>query len=150
MRTKSGKISKSQFFSQKIRFFSFFFFSFFFRQKNAIFLVWLIEDITLQPELYSPSPFRIRGVGVPWVWHNSSSSSSRTVLPLHCCIVVHINVIKQQNIFFSQMNRPSDDSSRRKIPVRFWGLLHTFKQFFLNKKYENFFVVVIFTIFLNF
>ena len=54
------------------------------------------------------------------------------VFPLHCCIVVHINVIQHQNIFFSWMNRPSDHSSRRKIPVQFWELLYTFKQLFLN------------------
>ena len=49
----------------------------------------------------------------------------------HCCIVVHTNVIQQQNIFFDWMNRPSDDiSSRRIIPVQIWELLHTFKQFF--------------------
>ena len=35
----------------------------------------------------------------------------------------HINVSQQQNIFFSRMNRPSDDSSRRIIPVQFWELL---------------------------
>ena len=46
----------------------------------------------------------------------------------HCCLVVHINVIQQQNIFFSWMNRPSDHSSRRIIPVQFWELLHTFKK----------------------
>ena len=45
----------------------------------------------------------------------------------HCCIVVHINVFQQQNIFLSWMNRPSDDSSRRIIPVQFWELMHTFK-----------------------
>jgi hypothetical protein len=53
-------------------------------------------------------------------------------MPGHCCLVGHINVIQQQTIFFSWMNRPLDDSSRRRIPVRFWELLHTFKQFFLN------------------
>ena len=50
--------------------------------------------------------------------------------PKHCCIVVHINVPQQQNIFFSRMNRPSDNSSRRIIPVQFWDLLHTWKDIF--------------------
>ena len=49
----------------------------------------------------------------------------------HCCIVVHINVIQQLNLFFNWMNRPSDDSPRRIIPVQFWELLHTWKHFFV-------------------
>ena len=49
------------------------------------------------------------------------------LLPAHCCFVVHINVIQQQNIFFNLMNRPSEDSSRRIVPVQLWELLHTFK-----------------------
>ena len=48
----------------------------------------------------------------------------------HCCIVVHINVPQKLNIFFNGVNRPSDDSSRRIIPVQVWELLHTFKYFF--------------------
>ena len=35
------------------------------------------------------------------------------------------------------MNRPSDDSSRRIIPVRFWKLLHSFKKKFLNLKNQK-------------
>ena len=31
------------------------------------------------------------------------------------------------------MKRPSDDSSRRMIPVQFWEVLHTFKYFFFLK-----------------
>ena len=59
--------------------------------------------------------------------------------PNHCCLVVHINVLQQQNIFCSRMNRPSDDSSRRIIPVQIWELLHTFKYFFQIKKFETIF-----------
>ena len=51
-------------------------------------------------------------------------------IPAHCCIVVYINVIQQQTIFFSWMYRPSDDRSRRISPVQFWELLHTFEHFF--------------------
>ena len=50
----------------------------------------------------------------------------------HCCIVIQINIPQQQNIFFSWINRPSDDSSRRIIPVQIWELLHTLKYFFWN------------------
>ena len=32
------------------------------------------------------------------------------------------------------MNKPSDHSSRRIIPVQFWELLHTFKHFFSEIK----------------
>ena len=39
----------------------------------------------------------------------------------HWCLVGHINRSQQQNIFFSRMNRPSDDSSRKLIPVQFWS-----------------------------
>ena len=67
----------------------------------------------------------------------------------HCCLVVHINVIQQQNISFSWMNRPSDQSSRRIIPVQFLEVLHTFQYFFSeNKNLKAFFFF--FTIFLNF
>ena len=55
----------------------------------------------------------------------------------HWCMVVYINVPQQQNIFFSWMNRPSDDSSRRIIPVQFWEDLHTFKYFFLKLKIQK-------------
>ena len=48
------------------------------------------------------------------------------------CKASYISVPQQQNIFFSWMNRPSDDSSRRIIPVQFLEVLHTFKYFFLN------------------
>ena len=47
----------------------------------------------------------------------------------HCCTFWQINAIQQQNIFFSWMNRPSDDSSRKIIPLRCWELVHTFKHF---------------------
>ena len=63
----------------------------------------------------------------------------KTVSASHCCIVVHINVIQHQNIFFSWMNRPSDHSSQRIIPVQFWELLHTFKQFLWKNIYLFFF-----------
>ena len=36
---------------------------------------------------------------------------------VHWCMVVYISVPLQQNIFFSWMKRPSDDSSRRIVPV---------------------------------
>ena len=52
----------------------------------------------------------------------------------HWCIVVYINVPQQQNIFFSWMKRPSNDRSRRTIPVQFWEVLHTLKYFFLLLK----------------
>ena len=58
----------------------------------------------------------------------------------HCCLVVHTNVPQQQNIFFNWMNRPSDDSSRRIIPVQIWELLHTFKYFFQIKKLKTIFL----------
>ena len=35
-------------------------------------------------------------------------------------MVVYISVPQQQNIFFSWMKRPSDESLRRIIPVQFW------------------------------
>ena len=54
------------------------------------------------------------------------SFSNLKELYYHCCIVVHINVLQQLNIFCSWMNKPSDDSSRRIIPVQIWELLHTF------------------------
>ena len=38
----------------------------------------------------------------------------------HWCMVVYISVPQQQNIFFSWMKRPSDESLRRIIPVQFW------------------------------
>ena len=57
------------------------------------------------------------------------------VKPLpHWCMVVYISVPQQQNIFFSQMKRPSDDRSIRIIPVQFWEVLHTYKYFFLKLK----------------
>ena len=48
----------------------------------------------------------------------------------HWCMVVYTSVPQQQNIFFSWMKRPSDDCSRRIIPVPFWEVLHTLKYFF--------------------
>ena len=63
---------------------------------------------------------------------------------LHCSIVVHTNVFQQQNSFLSWMNRSSDDSSRRTIPVQIWELLHTFKYFFWNLKILNYFFYIIF------
>ena len=71
----------------------------------------------------------------------------------HWCMVVYISVPQQQNIFFSWMKRPSDDSSRKIIPVQFWEVLHTYKYFFseIKKLKEYFFFFFwIFTIFLNF
>ena len=53
----------------------------------------------------------------------------------HWCIVVNSNVFQQQNIFFSRMNRSSEDSSRKIIPVQFWELLHRLKYFFLKYIY---------------
>ena len=50
--------------------------------------------------------------------------------PKHCCLVAHTNVPQQQNIFFNRMNRPSDDSSRRIIPVQIWELFEIFEIFF--------------------
>ena len=50
-------------------------------------------------------------------------------------------------MFFSWMNRPSDNSSRRIIPVQFLDLLHTLKQFFFNDFFLSFFF---FYNFLNF
>ena len=47
----------------------------------------------------------------------------------HWGVVVYIIVPQQQNIFFSWMKRPSEDSSRRIISVQFWEVLHTFKYF---------------------
>ena len=47
------------------------------------------------------------------------------------------------------MNRLSDDSSRRIIPVQFWKLLHTFKPFFLKKtktKQKNIYIFFYFFI----
>ena len=70
---------------------------------------------------------------------------------IHWCIVVYISVPQQQNIFFSWMKRPSEDSSRRIIPVQFWEVLHTFKYFFLKFKIKNhFFFCVFFCDFYNF
>ena len=67
----------------------------------------------------------------------------------HCCLVVHINVIQKQNIFFSWMNRPSDHSSRRIIPVQFLELLHKYRYFFFwNKKFKIY--IFFFTIFFEF
>ena len=40
---------------------------------------------------------------------------------MHCCIIRQINVIQQQHIFFSWMNRPSDDSSRKKFLCDVWS-----------------------------
>ena len=51
--------------------------------------------------------------------------------PSHCCLVVYINVIQQQNIFINWMNRPSDDSFRRIFPVQIWKLPHLFKKFLI-------------------
>ena len=67
-------------------------------------------------------------------------------------MVVHINVIQQQNIFFSWMNRPSDHRSRRIIPVQFWELLHTFKKKSVIKhiKKHFFFFCNFLQFFLNF
>ena len=68
----------------------------------------------------------------------------------HWCMVVYINVPEQQNIFFSCMKRPSDDSSRRIFAVQFWMVLHTFKYFFLKLKFLSFFLFLFFFGFYNF
>ena len=58
--------------------------------------------------------------------------------------------IQQQNIFFSRMKRPSDNSSRRLIPVQIWELLHTFKYFSEIEKFKTFFFVLFTFIFFKF
>ena len=70
----------------------------------------------------------------------------------HCCLVVDINVLQKQNIFFSRMNRPSDDSPRRIIPVQFWELLNTWKHFFseIKRKKKHIYIYIFFVFFLNF
>ena len=68
----------------------------------------------------------------------------------HCYIVVHITVIQQQNIFFSWMNRISDDSSRRIICVQLWEILYTLKKNSETKNFKNFFFFTFFLIFKNF
>jgi hypothetical protein len=59
------------------------------------------------------------------------------IIKSHCCLVVHINVLQQQNIFCSWMNR-------RIIPVQILELLHTFEYFFLIKKFKIIFFFLIF------
>ena len=66
----------------------------------------------------------------------------------HWCIVVHGNVFQQQNIFFSRMNQPSDDSSRRIFPVQFWDLLHTLQFLSEIKKFNYFFFFFFLSLFL--
>ena len=65
-------------------------------------------------------------------------------------MVVYINVPQQQNIFYSWMKRPSDDSSRRIIPVQFWEVLHTYKYFFLKLKIWKYFFYILFYFFFGF
>ena len=79
------------------------------------------------------------------IWRKKQLSPSW----MHWCMVVYISVPHQQNIFFSWMKRPSDDSSRRIIPVQFWEVLYTYKYFFL-KYFLFYFFFFYFTIFLNF
>ena len=58
----------------------------------------------------------------------------------HCCLVVYIIVIQQQNIFFNWMNRPSDDSSRR---IKFGSSCIHVNIFYDFKNLKPFFVVVV-------
>ena len=82
---------------------------------------WKLFQTAKHEKIYSLEidPFRIQIVSTIPLWW----------LALHCCIVVHFHVIQQQNIFFSWMNRPLNDSSRRINPVQFWKLLNIFKKF---------------------
>ena len=64
------------------------------------------------------------------IWNQYYLNFVLSLEVLHWCMVLYMKVPQKQNIFFSWMKRPSDDSSRRIIPVQFWEVLHTYKYFF--------------------